>query len=131
MALNAEGVTLVHRFDQKQWYEDLIEMFSPKDEPIPGYKFLPVCTELHLSLTNCAVMYRPLHLPYTVLLNTGCCYLSSNVVADATDSIFQIIVEGASLYISCSRSLKSRLSGRNLGLSMYCTANLDSRSTMK
>ena len=60
-----------------------MELFSLVDYDIPGYQLPQSISELHLSLENCAVEYRPVLLPHHVLLFCESVHVTSNAIPEA------------------------------------------------
>ncbi|XP_025831922.1 autophagy-related protein 2 homolog B isoform X2 [Agrilus planipennis] len=102
VALGINKSTLRHRMynEPNNWISQLIDFFNVFDYPIPGYQPKDVLTELHLNLWDCAVDYRPLHLPLRSLLTVGTFSMSSNLSAQANTSTLRFIAEDCYLFLS-------------------------------
>lgn len=81
-------------------FSQLIQFLDVKDYPILGYVDPKVLTELHVHLWNCAIDYRPLHLPVKSLLSVDSFSISSNVVAESASSLLRFVIEDGALYLS-------------------------------
>ncbi|XP_060533459.1 autophagy-related protein 2 homolog B isoform X2 [Cylas formicarius] len=100
LALNK--ATLRHRMcrEPNTWISHLLDFFNVQDYPIAGYQPKDVLTELHLHLWDCAIDYRPLHLPVRSVVNIGSFSLSSHLTAASNFSTLRFIFEDCNLFIS-------------------------------
>ncbi|XP_077537493.1 autophagy-related 2 isoform X2 [Haemaphysalis longicornis] len=102
VAVGVSGTTLRHRMSpfRHSWVKQFIDFFDVVDEEVRGYTPLGVVTELHLNLTNCAIDYRPLYIPYRSLVSMENFSISSNITAKTTTLQIRVIAEQVCLYIS-------------------------------
>ncbi|KAL3181477.1 hypothetical protein MRX96_036834 [Rhipicephalus microplus] len=102
VALGVSDTTLRHRMTpfRRSWVKQFVDFFDVIDEEVLGYQPLGVVTEFHLTLSNCAIDYRPLSLPYQTLVSMESFSISSNITANTTTSQLRIIAEEVFLYIS-------------------------------
>lgn len=102
VAVRVSDTTLRHRMAplRRSWVKQFVDFFDVIDEEVLGYQPLGVVTEFHLTLSNCAIDYRPLSLPYQTLVSMESFSISSNITANTTTSQLRIIAEEVSLYIS-------------------------------
>lgn len=102
VAVGVSDTTLRHRMAPLRcsWVKQFVDFFDVIDEEVLGYQPLGVVTEFHLTLSNCAIDYRPLSLPYQTLVSMESFSISSNITANTTTSQLRIIAEEVFLYIS-------------------------------
>lgn len=102
VACGIRGATLQHRVtsSSRSWFTQLLDFFDVFDYPVAGYEPLHIITELHQHLWDCAVDYRPIHLPLRCLLSVGSLSISSNLAARTSCSTLRFIAEDAFLFIS-------------------------------
>ncbi|KAL1435283.1 hypothetical protein MTO96_011200 [Rhipicephalus appendiculatus] len=102
VAVGVSDTTLRHRMTPLRcsWVKQFVDFFDVTDEEVLGYQPLGVVTEFHLTLSNCAIDYRPLSLPYQTLVSMESFSISSNITANTTTSQLRIIAEEVFLYIS-------------------------------
>jgi len=84
-------------------FKQLGTFFDLADEPVLGYEPPSLITELHAHLRECAMEYRPLHLPLSVMLMIQSVSLSTNVVTGSPLLVVKLIVDGAYLFLSNSQ----------------------------
>ncbi|EFN86545.1 Autophagy-related protein 2-like protein A [Harpegnathos saltator] len=122
VALGMRNATLRHRMcsHATAWYTQLIDCLDVADYPVPGYAPPGVLTELHLHLWDCAVDYRPLHLPLRSVLTLGNFSVSSNIAAQTNTSTLRFIAEEVALFVS------DKVSGKCVDLrrGYVCVMNL-------
>ncbi|XP_014472680.1 PREDICTED: autophagy-related protein 2 homolog A isoform X2 [Dinoponera quadriceps] len=108
VAVGVRNSTLRHRMcsNATAWYTQLIDCLDVADHPVPGYAPPGVLTELHLHLWECAVDYRPLHLPLRSVLTLGNFSVSSNIAAQTNTSTLRFIAEEVALFVSDKTSGK-------------------------
>ncbi|XP_069689778.1 autophagy-related protein 2 homolog B isoform X2 [Periplaneta americana] len=102
VAAGLRGATLRHRMciSSHSWFTQLVDFFDVIDYPVAGYEPPGVITELHMHLWDCAVDYRPLHLPLKSMITVGSFSISSNIAAQTSTSTLRFIAEDAALFIS-------------------------------
>ncbi|XP_066992632.2 autophagy-related protein 2 homolog A [Anabrus simplex] len=102
VAAGVRGATLRHRMcaSSNSWFTQFMDFFDVIDYPIAGYDPPGVITELHMHLWDCAVDYRPLHLPLKSVITMGSFSVSSNIAAQTSTSTLRFIAEDAALFIS-------------------------------
>ncbi|PSN53370.1 hypothetical protein C0J52_03803 [Blattella germanica] len=102
VAARLHGATLRHRMctSNQSWFTQIVDFFDVQDYPVSGYDPPGVITELHMHLWDCAVDYRPLHLPLKSMVTVGSFSISSNIAAQTSTSTLRFIAEDAALYIS-------------------------------
>lgn len=102
VAIGIRNATLRHRMSapQSSWFSQLTDCLDVTDHPIAGYSPPGVLTELHLHLWDCAVAYRPIHLPLRSVLTLGSFSISSNIAAQTNTSTLRFIAEDLALFIS-------------------------------
>ncbi|KAG8235898.1 hypothetical protein J437_LFUL010128 [Ladona fulva] len=102
VAAGIRGATLRHYVTSSasSWLTQLVDFFDVLDYPVPGYSPPRVITELHLHLWDCAIDYRPLHLPLLSVITLGSFSVSSNMAAQTNTSTLRFIAEDAALFIS-------------------------------
>ncbi|XP_065311944.1 autophagy-related protein 2 homolog B isoform X3 [Dermacentor albipictus] len=102
VAVGVSDTTLRHRMAplRRSWVKQFVDFFDVVDEEVLGYQPLGVVTEFHLTLSSCAIDYRPLHIPYQTLVSLESFSISSNITANTTTSQLRIIAEEVFLYIS-------------------------------
>ncbi|XP_032665002.1 autophagy-related protein 2 homolog A isoform X2 [Odontomachus brunneus] len=108
VAVGMRNATLRHRMcsHATAWYTQLIDCLDVADYPVPGYAPPGVLTELHLHLWDCAVDYRPLHLPLRSVVTLGNFSVSSNIAAQTNTSTLRFIAEEIALFVSDKTSGK-------------------------
>ncbi|KAG5882217.1 hypothetical protein JTB14_024728 [Gonioctena quinquepunctata] len=94
--------TLKHRMclEPNSWITHLLDFFNVPDYAIPNYHAKDVLTELHLHLWDCAVDYRPQHLPVRSAITIGNFSMSSHLSAQANSSTLRFIFEECGLFLS-------------------------------
>ncbi|XP_071454260.1 autophagy-related protein 2 homolog A [Hetaerina americana] len=102
VAAGIRGATLRHFVtpSANSWLTQLVDFFDVLDYPVAGYSPPRVVTELHLHLWDCAVDYRPLHIPLLSVITLGSFSVSSNMAAQTNTSTLRFIAEDAALFIS-------------------------------
>ncbi|XP_015584958.1 autophagy-related protein 2 homolog B [Cephus cinctus] len=102
VAVGIRNATLRHRMcaSQASWFTQLTDCFEVSDHPVAGYSPPGVLTELHLHLWDCAVDYRPVHLPLRSMVTLGNFSVSSNIAAQTNTSTLRFIAEDVALFIS-------------------------------
>lgn len=108
VAIGMRNATLRHRMcsNATAWYTQLIDCLDVADYPVPGYVPPGVLTELHLHLWDCAIDYRPLHLPLRSVVTLGNFSVSSNIAAQTNTSTLRFIAEEVALLVSDKTSAK-------------------------
>lgn len=111
VAVGVKLATLRHRMcaEPNSWFTQMIDFFDVLDYPIPGYNPMPVVTEFHLHLWDCAIDYRPYYLPLRSLLALGNFSMSSNLSAQANSSTLRFIAEECYLFLSDKGPPKGRI----------------------
>ncbi|CAG9820878.1 unnamed protein product [Phaedon cochleariae] len=94
--------TLKHRMchEPNSWISHLLDFFNVQDYSIPNYHAKDVLTELHLHLWDCAIDYRPQHLPVRSAVTVGNFSMSSHLSAQANSSTLRFIFEECGLFLS-------------------------------
>ncbi|XP_046401930.1 autophagy-related protein 2 homolog B isoform X2 [Ischnura elegans] len=102
VAAGIRGATLRHYVtpSTSSWLTQLVDFFDVLDYPVAGCSPPRVVTELHLHLWDCAVDYRPLHIPLLSVITLGSFSVSSNMAAQTNTSTLRFIAEDAALFIS-------------------------------
>ncbi|XP_021929227.1 autophagy-related protein 2 homolog B-like isoform X2 [Zootermopsis nevadensis] len=102
VAAGLRGATLRHRMctSNHSWFTQIVDFFDVIDYPVAGYAPPGVITELHMHLWDCAVDYRPLHLPLKSMVTFGSFSISSNIAAQTSTSTLRFMAEDAALFIS-------------------------------
>ncbi|CAB4005705.1 autophagy-related 2 homolog B isoform X1 [Paramuricea clavata] len=102
VALSLSGGTLRHRMvnEGQMWILQMIDYFGVTDEEVLGFIPPVVVTMLHVHFWDCALYYRPLHIPYQVLITIEGFSISSNITLDSKTSILRFIIDNAVLLIS-------------------------------
>ncbi|XP_063692394.1 autophagy-related protein 2 homolog A-like isoform X2 [Bolinopsis microptera] len=78
----------------------LMEFFDVQDYTVPGYKLPLSVTSLHTHLWNLAVDYRPLYLPWKLLLTVQSLGISSNLALESSVTSLRVLLEDLSLYLA-------------------------------
>lgn len=122
VAVGLRNSTLRHRMctSSTAWFTQLIDCLDVADYPVPGYVPPGILTELHLHLWDCAVDYRPLHLPLRSVMTLSNFSVSSNIAAQTNTSTLRFIAEEVALFVS------DKLSNKNIDLRRHyvCVMNL-------
>ncbi|GFG37838.1 hypothetical protein Cfor_03151 [Coptotermes formosanus] len=102
VAASLRGATLRHRMctSNHSWFTQMVDFFDVINYPVHGYVPLEVITELHMHLWDCAVDYRPVHLPLKSVISVGSFSISSNIAAQTNTSTLRFMAEDAALFIS-------------------------------
>ncbi|KAJ8968662.1 hypothetical protein NQ314_002185, partial [Rhamnusium bicolor] len=102
VAIGVNAGTVRHRMcnEPNSWISHMLDYFNVQDYPIPGYQAKDVLTELHLHLWDCAIDYRPLHLPIRSAITVGNFSMSSHLSAQANSSTLRFIFEECGLFLS-------------------------------
>lgn len=102
VSLGLNRATLRHRMSREpnSWISHILDFFNVQDYPIPGYIAKDVLTELHLNLWDCAVDYRPFHLPLRSVITIGNFCLCSHLTAVSNTSTLLFIFEDCRLFLS-------------------------------
>ncbi|XP_076267231.1 autophagy-related 2 isoform X1 [Rhynchophorus ferrugineus] len=102
VSLGLNKATLRHRMskDSDMWILQLIDFFNVQDYPIPGYIAKDVLTELHFNLWDCAIDYRPFHLPLRSVITIGNFSLCSHLTAVSNTSTLLLLFEDCGLFLS-------------------------------
>ncbi|XP_043525615.1 autophagy-related protein 2 homolog B isoform X2 [Frieseomelitta varia] len=102
VAVGITNATLRHRMCNTgtSWFTQLTDCLDVADHPVAGYSPPGILTELHLHLWNCAVDYRPVHLPLRSMITLGNFSVSSNIAAHTNTSTLRFIAEDIALFIS-------------------------------
>ncbi|XP_050294529.1 autophagy-related protein 2 homolog A isoform X2 [Anthonomus grandis grandis] len=102
VSLGLNKATLRHKMGQQPntWISHIIDFFNVQDYPIAGYVAKDVLTELHVHLWDCAVDYRPLHVPIRSVITIGAFSLSSHLTAAANTSTLTLMFEDCGLFLS-------------------------------
>lgn len=102
VAASLRGATLRHRMctSNHSWFTQIVDFFDVINYPVHGYVPLEVITELHMHLWDCAVDYRPIHLPLKSVITVGSFSVSSNIAAQTNTSTLRFMAEDAALFIS-------------------------------
>ncbi|XP_076166580.1 autophagy-related 2 isoform X3 [Ptiloglossa arizonensis] len=82
------------------WFKQLKDCLDVANHPVAGYSPPGILTELHLHLWDCAIDYRPIHLPMRSIVTLGNFNVSSNIVARTNTSTLRFIAEDIALFIS-------------------------------
>ncbi|KOC64737.1 Autophagy-related protein 2 like protein B [Habropoda laboriosa] len=83
VAVGIANATLRHRkcITDTSWFRQLTDCLDVADHPVAGYSPPGILTELHLHFWDCAVDYRPIHLPLRSMVTLGNFSVSSNIAA--------------------------------------------------
>lgn len=102
VAVGISNATLRHRMFNTgtSWFTQLTDYLDVADHPVAGYSAPGILTELHLHLWDCAVDYRPIHLPLRSMVTLGNFSVSSNIAAHTNTSTLRFIAEDIALFIS-------------------------------
>ncbi|XP_076234909.1 autophagy-related 2 [Calliopsis andreniformis] len=102
VAVGISNATLRHRMctTGTSWFTQLTDCLDVTDHPVAGYSPPGILTELHLHLWDCAVDYRPVHLPLRSMVTLGNFSVSSNIAAQTNTSTLRFIAEDIALFIS-------------------------------
>lgn len=102
VAVGISNATLRHRIcpTATTWFAEFMDCLDVADHPVAGYTPPGVLTELHLHLWDCAIDYRPLHLPLKSLVILNNFSVSSNITAQTNTSTLRFIAEDVALFIS-------------------------------
>ncbi|XP_011343662.1 autophagy-related protein 2 homolog B isoform X2 [Ooceraea biroi] len=102
VAMSISNATLRHRMCSAAttWFTEMMDCLDVADHPVAGYTPPGVLTELHLHLWDCAIDYRPLHLPLRSVVTLGNFSVSSNITAQTNTSTLRFIAEDVALFIS-------------------------------
>nr|XP_012226127.1 PREDICTED: autophagy-related protein 2 homolog B isoform X1 [Linepithema humile] len=102
VAMGINNGTLRHRMcsPATSWFTEMMDCLDVADHPVAGYTPPGVLTELHLHLWDCAIDYRPLHLPLRSVVTLGNFSVSSNITAQTNTSTLRFIAEDVALFIS-------------------------------
>ncbi|XP_020295971.1 autophagy-related protein 2 homolog B isoform X2 [Pseudomyrmex gracilis] len=121
VAVGISNATLRHRIcsTATTWFAEFMDCFDVADHPVAGYTPPGVLTELHLHLWDCAIDYRPLHLPLKSLVILNNFSVSSNITAQTNTSTLRFIAEDVALFISD----KVREKSVNLKRDYVCVMN--------
>ncbi|XP_053986087.1 autophagy-related protein 2 homolog B isoform X1 [Hylaeus volcanicus] len=82
------------------WFTQLTDCLDVIDYPVAGYSSPGVLTELHLHFWDCAIDYRPIHLPLRSMITLGNFSVSSNIAAQTNTSTLRFIAEDIALFVS-------------------------------
>ncbi|KZC06215.1 Autophagy-related protein 2 like protein B [Dufourea novaeangliae] len=102
VAVGISNATLRYRMctTGTSWFTQLTDCLDVTDHPVAGYSPPGILTELHLHLWDCAVDYRPVHLPLRSMVTLGNFSVSSNIAAQTNTSTLRFIAEDIALFIS-------------------------------
>ncbi|CAK9813594.1 Autophagy-related protein 2 homolog B [Anthophora quadrimaculata] len=102
VAVGIANATLRHRMciTGTSWFTQLTDCLDVADHPVAGYSPPGILTELHLHLWDCAIDYRPIHLPLRSMVTLGNFSVSSNITAHTSTSTLRFIAEDIALFIS-------------------------------
>ncbi|CAL7949589.1 unnamed protein product [Xylocopa violacea] len=102
VAVGITNATLRHRMCMPgtSWFTQLTDCLDVADHPVAGYSPPGILTELHLHLWDCAVDYRPIHLPLRSIVTLGNFSVSSNIAAHTNTSTLRFIAEDIALFVS-------------------------------
>ncbi|XP_028410274.1 autophagy-related protein 2 homolog B-like [Dendronephthya gigantea] len=102
VALSLCGGTLRHRMvnEGQVWILQMIDYFGVVDEEVVGFVPPVVVTMLHIHFWDCALYYRPIYIPYQVLITIEGFSISSNITVDSKTSILRFIIDNAVMLIS-------------------------------
>ncbi|KAG8189257.1 hypothetical protein JTE90_013785 [Oedothorax gibbosus] len=108
VAIDISDATLRHymHIGSQMWINQLIDFLKVQDFPVNGYIPSDVVTEFHLNLSNCAIDYRPLKLPFLSALTVENFNMSCNISATTPSFLFRLISEEMRLFISNTTSAK-------------------------
>nr|CAD7205087.1 unnamed protein product [Timema douglasi] len=126
VAAGVRGATLRHRMcaSNHSWFTQVLDFFDVMDYPVAGYNPPGVITELHVHFWDCAVDYRPLHLPLKSMITVGTFSVSSNIAAQTNSSTLRFIAEDASLFITDKVGAKYQSSPVDLRKDYVCVVDL-------
>nr|CAB3224188.1 autophagy-related protein 2 homolog B-like [Phallusia mammillata] len=102
------------------WFEQLLAFFDVMDAPILGYEPPPVLTEMHFHVQDSGITYKPKFMfpPLVSVVTIQSLSISSNIVAFSLESVLQVIIDNAAVYISNSAC-------EDKDLSFVCVLNLN------
>ncbi|XP_074042301.1 autophagy-related 2 isoform X2 [Leptinotarsa decemlineata] len=102
ISLGLNKSTLRYRMIQEpnSWFSQLLDFFTLADYPILNYWAKDVLTEMHLHLWNCAIDYRPLHLPIRTALTMDNFSITTNVSSLTSSSTASFTLEEIALLFS-------------------------------
>ncbi|XP_043255081.1 autophagy-related protein 2 homolog A [Colletes gigas] len=102
VAVGITNATMKHRMcvTGTSWFTQLTDFLDANDNPVAGYSPSRKLTELHLHLWDCAVDYRPIHLPLRSMVTLSNFSVSSNIAAYTNTSTLRFIAEDMALFIS-------------------------------
>lgn len=125
VAVGVTGATLRHKMAETDmsWISQILNFLDVKDYDILGYVTPKILTELHVHLWDCAVDYRPLHLPTKGLVAANYFSISSNIVANSQTSLLRFVLEDAGMYLS---QKKGRESTVDLKKDYVCVLDVES-----
>ncbi|XP_058807955.1 autophagy-related protein 2 homolog B isoform X2 [Phymastichus coffea] len=111
VAVSLSQASLNHRVTNSQtsWFSQLSDCLDVIDHPVAGYTPPSILTELHAHLWDCAIDYRPLHLPLSSFVTLGNFSVSSNIAAQTNTSTLRFIAEDLALFISSKVQPQSQL----------------------
>ncbi|XP_072742677.1 autophagy-related protein 2 homolog B [Anoplolepis gracilipes] len=123
VAISISNATLRHRMcaTATTWFTEFLDCLDVADHPVAGYTPPGVLTELHLHLWDCAIDYRPLHLPLRSIVTLGNFSVSSNITAQTNTSTLRFIAEDVALFIS--NKLMREKSGVDIKRDYVCVMN--------
>lgn len=123
VAIGISNATLRHRMcaTATTWFTEFLDCLDVADHPVAGYTPPGVLTELHLHLWDCAIDYRPLHLPLRSIVTLGNFSVSSNITAQTNTSTLRFIAEDVALFIS--DKLTREKSGVDIRRDYVCVMN--------
>nr|CAD7434456.1 unnamed protein product [Timema monikensis] len=126
VAAGVRGATLRHRMcaSNHSWFTQVMDFFDVMDYPVAGYNPPGVITELHMHFWDCAVDYRPLHLPLKSMITVGTFSVSSNIAAQTNSSTLRFIAEDAALFITDKIGAKYQSSPVDLRKDYVCVVDL-------
>uniref|UniRef100_K1RSP2 Autophagy-related protein 2 n=1 Tax=Magallana gigas TaxID=29159 RepID=K1RSP2_MAGGI len=125
VAVGVTGATLRHKMAETDmsWISQILNFLDVKDYDILGYVTPKILTELHVHLWDCAVDYRPLHLPTKGVVAANYFSISSNIVANSQTSLLRFVLEDAGMYLS---QKKGRESTVDLKKDYVCVLDVES-----
>ncbi|XP_022329168.2 autophagy-related protein 2 homolog B-like [Crassostrea virginica] len=109
VAVGVTGASLRHKMAESDmsWISQMMNFMDVKDYDILGYVTPKILTELHVHLWDCAVDYRPLHLPTRGVVAANYFSISSNIVANSQVSLLRFVLEDAGMYLSQKKKKNS------------------------
>lgn len=124
LALNINDACLKHIFVEEKnfWLFQMLKLFEFEDIAVTGYEAPVVITELHLSVTNSSIDYRPLNLDTKALIGFKSLRLTSNVTQSSNSTLLVFNIEDIYLFLSNQKALARELS---LKLDYVCVLNSD------